>query len=83
MWLSGNGQASGCRGRSGLFDGVVAAGAKWMAAQKPAQGEEKAARNPVPIKGDEGVLRTGGRITAGRREERGDEKLIKADEGNA
>jgi hypothetical protein len=62
-----------------LFYRVIAAITKWMATQNPPQGHEKTADSTMAFYGINGILGTGGRKTAYRGKQGGNQELICSD----
>ena len=65
----------------GLFYRVIAAITEWMATHNPPQGHETTPNDTMIFDSVNGILGTGGRETACRREQGGNQELISPDQG--
>jgi hypothetical protein len=69
------------RTAQGLFNRVITAITKGMAAQNPPQGHKSTPNDTMGLDSINGVLRAGGRKAAGRGKQRGNQELICSDQG--
>jgi len=65
----------------GLFNRVIAAITKWMAAQNPPQGHKKTADNTMVFYGINGILGTGWGKSASGGKQRRNQELVSPDQG--
>jgi len=65
----------------GLFNRIIAAVTKGVAAQNSPQGHKSTPDDTMGFDGINGVLRAGGRKTAGRGKQRGNQELVCSDQG--